>query len=370
MPTRLQLIGSPPLLGHQSAFEQLISRKRMISITPIYQTDGDKPFREFFVPEFRSQRLGDSGCWQGDGAKLLNLERPVELEAFQRLLSGQTPDGAKRLLAEPNNQRRELGWRVTIAAPPSLTVLWALAPERKRAHLEYAHAHSVMYALWNFERAVSGWDWRQRRGREQYPAAILAKFLCGAARDQTPHLHTGAFLFNMAFHQDGTIGTFTNAQVTKQKFQLEATYAEFRDAMLWGIIRPYREMCGVDSRIEGIPQELCRRFFFDPSFSPQKAVGLGQAAAPLSSEQLFANWQEKAEEWGWGPKQAERFLRGAKQERLRFERADKWRNRLYRGSLLGHRVQDSLTKLMHGEEKRSQEQGSGQSKDNGQTRSH
>ena len=368
--TRPQLIGAPPLLGHKSAVDQLIFRKRMISISPIYQTDGDKPFREFFVPEFRSQRLGHPGCWQGEGAELLGFKNPIELETFQHLLSGQTPDGAKPLLTEPSNQRRELGWRVTVAASPCLTVLWALAPEPVRERLEYTHATCADFALRKIELAMSDWDWVQDENRMEYGGAVFAKFRCGAASDQTPNLHTTAFLFNLAFHVDGTIGTFTSSEVLRQRFQLQTTYELHRDVRLCDDIGAYRQMCGgVDLRIEGVPQELCRRFFFDSSFSPQKDVGLGQVAAPLRSEQLFAKWQEKADEWGWGPKQAESFLRGARQERLRRVRAGKWRYRIYRGSLLCHRVRNSLPKLMRGEDKRSQEQGSGQSKDKGQTRS-
>jgi hypothetical protein len=340
----------------------------MISISPIHQTEGDRPYREFFQTEFCSQRLGRPGRWQGRGATLLSLQNPVELSAFQNLLAGRTPNGGEVLGSESSARPPELGWRITIGASPSLTVLWALAPQPVRARLEDTHASSVRHALWNFEAAVSGWDWRQDEGHDAFPAALLATFRCGAAWDQTPHLHTTAFLFNLAFHRDGTVGTFTTDQVRQQRFQLQTTYEQMRDTMLWGDIGAYREIRGADLRIVGVPQELCRRFCFDPSFSPQNAVEPGQRPKPLRSDQLFAAWSQKAEEWGWGPKQAGDFLREARWERRLQDLVEQWRSGLSQGEQLAKRAVNSVKQLMP--VKQSQAPRSDQDKHQRPTHSH
>ena len=340
----------------------------MISVSPIYQTDGDRLYREFFQPEFGSQRLGRPGHWRGSGAALLRLQDPVQLSAFENLLAGRTPSGAEALWPESSARRHELGWRLTISASPSLTVLWALAPRLVRARLEDTHGSSVRYALWNFEGAVSGWDWRQEEGHDKFPGALFATFRCGAAWDQTPHLHTTAFVFNLAFHHDGTVGTFTTDQVFQQRFQLQATYEQMRDTMLWGDIGVYGEIPGVDLRIVGVPQELCQRFCFDSSFSPQGRAEPGQQPRPLRSEQLFAVWQRQAQGWGWGPKQAEEFLRHARWERMLHDLGERWRFRLHQGEQLVKRARNSLRKLTP--VRRSQDPRSSQDKDQGQTHSH
>jgi len=265
----------------------------MISVSPIYQTQGDRPYREFFQPEFRSQRLGRPGQWQGRGAFLFALQNPVQLPAFQHLLAGRTPRRAEALWPDSRDRRGELGWCLTFSASPSLTVLWALAPRLVRARLEHTHASSVRHALWNLERATRG---------ENYPGAVFATFRCGAAWDQTPHLYTTAFLFNIAFHRDSSFGTYTTEQVFQQRFHLQTWYEEMRDTMLWRDIGAYREIRGVDLRIVGVRQELCRQFCFDSSFSPQRRDEPGQQPRPLRSDQLFAAWQQQAQEWGWGPK--------------------------------------------------------------------
>ena len=340
----------------------------MITISPIYQTEGDRPYREFFQPEFGSQRLGRPSRWRGRGASLLGLQNPVPLSAFQNLLAGRTPNGAEPLRSESSARPPELGWRVTLSASPSLTVLWAMAPPPVRARLEDTHASSVRHALCSFETAVSGWDWRQDKGHDARPAALFATFRCGAAWDQTPQLHTTAFVFNLAFHRDGTVGTFTADQVFQQRFQLQTSYEEMRDTMLWGDIGAYRETRGVDLRIEGVPQELCRRFCFDPSFSPQQADESGHRSPPLRSDQLFAAWQQRGAEWGWGPKQAEAFLREARWDRRVHDLGERWRSGLSQGEQLAKRVVNAVKQLRP--VKRSPAARSNQDKDHWTTHSH
>jgi conjugative relaxase-like TrwC/TraI family protein len=115
----------------------------MITISPIFEKDGDKAYREFFQDEFVAQRLGNRGYWQGEAAKILQLGNPVQLAAFQNLLHGRTPDGGQRLVPESGGSDRELGWQLTISTSPSLSVLWALAPARTRLRLEYTHFSDI-----------------------------------------------------------------------------------------------------------------------------------------------------------------------------------------------------------------------------------
>src|SRR6185503_18433179 len=130
----------------------------MVSITPIYGYEGDHPFREYFEHKFVSQRLGRAKLWLGRGAEFLGLKNPVTLTSFQNLLHGHSPDGAKQLRDPSVHGNKELAWRLTITAPPSLSVLWALAPRATRARLQHTHFCAARHALSDFQGVVNAWD--------------------------------------------------------------------------------------------------------------------------------------------------------------------------------------------------------------------
>ena len=342
----------------------------MITISPIFEKDGDKPYREFFQPEFKSQRLGKQGYWQGEAVETLHLGNPVPLAAFQNLLHGYTPDGARRLVAESGGADRELGWQLTISASQSLSVLWALAPARTRLRLEYTHFSSVRYALSCFEQAIHGWDGEGNLPRGKNPAGLFAAFRSGAAWDQSPHLHTTVFFFNLGLRPDGTAQTFTTDQVKNQRFNLRQSVEEMLVVMLWGDIGAYRLVQGAEQRLAGVPEELSQKFFFDPNYRINRVGKVEEPVKPLPSSYLFSRWQAQAEQWGWGPKQAEAFLRDARRARDWEELKGRWRQQVHRGRHLLQETGKSLHSLLQGGKNHTEMPVAKQSKDQGHEETH
>jgi hypothetical protein len=58
----------------------------MITITRIYEQDGDRHYRAFFRPEFVTERLGRPGQWQGGAVTKLGLSDPFQQDVFTSLL--------------------------------------------------------------------------------------------------------------------------------------------------------------------------------------------------------------------------------------------------------------------------------------------
>jgi hypothetical protein len=344
----------------------------MITISPIFEKDGDKAYREFFQDEFVAQRLGKPGYWQGEAAKILHLGDPVQWAPFQNLLHGRTPDGAQRLVAESGGSDRELGWQLTISTSPSLSVLWALGPVRTRGRLEYTHFSSVRHALSCFEQAIHGWDGEGDLPRGKNPAGLFAAFRSGAAWDQSPHLHTTVFCFNLGLRRDGTAQTFTTDQVKNQRFNLRQSVEEMLEVMLWGDIGAYKQVRGAEQRLAGVPQEVCQKFCFDPKYRINRIGKIEEPAEPLPSKYLFCRWQEQAEQWGWGPKQAEAFLRDARRARDWEELKVRCCYRVARGMHLLQETGKSLHGLLQGGKNRTEMPVAKQSKaqDHGETHSH
>jgi len=284
----------------------------VITITSIEESAGDQPYREFFQKEFPMQRLGKPGYWQGGAVERLQLQNPVNLATFQNLLHGQSPDGTNRLVKERVAPHHPLGWRLTVTTSPSVTLLWALAPPETRLRIERAHLLSVRNALQQFERAVGGGKYKGCDLSQVDPVGLFARFNCGAACDQSPHLHTTAFFFNFALHRDGTVRTFTTDEVCRQRFRLEAASEKRLRYQLIGVIGPYMEEQWTDLRIRGVPQELASKFRFDPSFKLRSTNTLLDRSELWRSDQLFKVWKLQAQAWGWGPKHAEQFLTQAR----------------------------------------------------------
>ena len=342
----------------------------MITISPIFGKDGDKAYREFFQEEFISQRLGKPGYWQGEAAKILHLGDPVQWAPFQNLLRGRTPDGAQRLVAESGGSDRELGWQLTISTSPSLSVLWALGPVRTRVRLEYTHFSSVRHALSCFEQAIHGWDGEGDLPRGKNPAGLFAAFRSGATWDQSPHLHTTVFFFNLGLRPNGTAQTFTTDQVKNQRFNLRQSVEEVQEVMLWRAIGAYQLVQGAEQRLAGVPQEVCQKFCFDSKYRINRIGKVEEPAEPLPSKYLFSQWQKQAEQWGWGPKEAEAFLRSARRARTWAELKAQCREKVQQGTQILQETGHSLRERLQSSKNRTEMPVTRQSKDHEQTHSH
>jgi len=101
---------------------------------------------------------GAEGYWLGKAAASLGLVGPVDPAAFRALAKGEHPDGGR--LLERVASDHTPGWDLTLSAPKSVSLAWALADEPLRAALAEAHRGAVK-AAFSFLEDEGG---RARRG--------------------------------------------------------------------------------------------------------------------------------------------------------------------------------------------------------------
>jgi hypothetical protein len=269
----------------------------MIAITPLTSKELENASKEFFAKEFVSSRLGTLGHWLGSGAEKLMLENPVTLAQFQNLARGLTPDGGGRTLPENLGPKCISGWQIKFDGSQSLSVLWALAPEKHRTNIESAHLTAVCESFHIFEAIVN-------RDPKEKAGLFSVFFNAGASHDQCPHLCATAFVFKQAACGTGPAHTYVDVDIERHKAELAYYYEGSLDYFVWKTIGPFNRQPGCDElRIVGVPQEVVLKFFYGRS----SALAFDGELAPGDS--LFAKWQSQAKDWGWGPKEAEALLK-------------------------------------------------------------
>jgi len=284
----------------------------MITITELQQKDAARAYQEFFRDEFRSQRLGSFGHWLGRGGRLLGLESPASQAKFHNLVHGLTPDGSKRLLEGSQDPNRVALWQIDFTGSQSLSLLWAMSPGTWRWRIESAHMTAAMDALGRFQlRAV---DRQQGHSPGNDAATLSVLFSYGASHDQTPHLKTTVFALTHGFLKNGSTLKLIADDLNRQKEKMTASYAFAVRAYFVDLIGPFQKVQGIrDLRIVGVPQEVVRRFFFDPSFN--RDSGFEKNGKPLEDTQLFAKWRAQGERLGWGVDQAKALLRESNRQK-------------------------------------------------------
>lgn len=170
------------------------------------------------------------GQWQGKGAADLGLAGAVSREDFAAALRGYKPGiGSKEpqeALVQNAGDKHMAGWDLTFSAPKSVSVLWALAPDKEsRNAIAAAHDAAVTEALGFIEEHASF----TRRGKageiqEGVKGLLISSFQHGTSREQDPQLHTHSFVHNVAPREDGTWGSVDGRHFYRWKMAAGAYY--------------------------------------------------------------------------------------------------------------------------------------------------
>ena len=150
------------------------------------------------VEDYYLARGEAPGRWLGNGADRLGLDGRVEGDALAAVLAGDHPSTGDRLAAHP--ARKVPGFDLTFRAPKSVSLLWALADDRRVAEeVREAHDAAVAAAVGYLEREA-GWT---RRGAGGAEAVRVEGFVGAAFRHRTsragdPLLHTHVLVANLA----------------------------------------------------------------------------------------------------------------------------------------------------------------------------
>jgi conjugative relaxase-like TrwC/TraI family protein len=209
-----------------------------------------------------------SGEWIGLGAEKLGLAGKVRAEEFLRLCENQHPSSGETLTQRLNTTRTESGqstanrrifFDFTFSPPKSVSLAAFLGKDER---ILQAHARAVRSALQEFEAFTATrirLDGAQTDRLTGNFAAAL--FTHDTSRALDPHVHTHCIVFNATFDPvENRWKALQNYELLRaRKFAENAYYHELARELLGFGYRIQNRARG-DFQIEGIPEELCRRF--------------------------------------------------------------------------------------------------------------
>jgi conjugative relaxase-like TrwC/TraI family protein len=141
------------------------------------------------------------GRWLGGGAALLGLAGDVDDDEFRTVLSGADPSAGVRLR---RGNARLCAFDVTLSAPKSVSLAWALGDPGTAQTVVAAHEYAVDQAIGYLEREAV----RSRRGHNGLESVegggvIGAAFRHRTSRAGDPQLHTHVLVANATVCEDG-----------------------------------------------------------------------------------------------------------------------------------------------------------------------
>lgn len=157
----------------------------------------------------------------------------VNADVFERLFAGRSEDGRSLISNGGGRLDRVAAFDVTLSAPRSVSLTWALGDDDTRSVIEAAHQTAVRDTLELLEREAAF----ARRGKggdriERVPLSA-ALFRHGESRPAEhadgaifadPNLHTHCVILNLATRADGTVGALHSTILRDWKMAAGATY--------------------------------------------------------------------------------------------------------------------------------------------------
>lgn len=273
-----------------------------------------------------------SGQWHGKAAEHLGLSgSSLQADELKNLLYGFDASG-QNALVQGAGQPHYAGWDLTLNAPKSVSVLWAMTDDPAvRAELQAAQQAAVEATVAFVERHCA-WTRRGHDGTEQERVAglIVATFEHGTSREQDPHLHTHLLVANTALRQDGTYGALDGRHFYAWKM---ATGAVYRAELNAQINRRFPDLQtgrdGTSFAVRGIPENVVAHYskrtdqiaewMKDQGYSGSKMAQLATLDTRRTKDMidrpaLFGRWQQEGRALGWGPEQAAALLARAPQQ--------------------------------------------------------
>lgn len=197
-------------------------------------------------------RPGESpGRWIGPAAAELGLVGEVRPEDLTALLAGRDPRTGTRIatwLTRP-------GYDLTLSAPKSVSLLWALGDERVAATVQEAHDQAVDAAIAYLD--ASACVVRRGRGgrvRSAGDGLIASAFRHRTSREADPQLHTHVLVANLTRGADNEWSSlfgkvlFRHARAAGCTYQavLRRHLAERLGVRFGPVTKGYAEVAGID----------------------------------------------------------------------------------------------------------------------------
>ena len=173
--------------------------------------------------------------WLGAGCGALGLRGQVTNGQFSRLLQGLHPRNQSKLVNSGGRKNtRQSGWDLTLSAPKSVSIVWALSDTLQRSKIERvqkaAAKKTVQWAESNLALCRRG---KGGRNRENAAGLVFAAFQHFTSRKNDPQLHLHLFTFNAAQRQDLSWGAILSKPLYQAQKQLGSIYrAELNRGLL------------------------------------------------------------------------------------------------------------------------------------------
>ena len=233
----------------------------MLSISPIYLESATAAYADFFESTLHRERLGSLGHWQGRGVKLLDLKNPIELKAFENLLNGLTPNGARRLVVDAGDPKRIAAWRTTLVAPPLLNNLWAVAPREAHIRIERGFAQAVNRTMRCLDNVVTGVGTRAPKSDSQ--KSVLAVFRTQAAWDLSAELGATALLLNLGVQSPQKAQSFSPTQVMGSESGLQDFFKRVLAARLEEQFNQFKSLASRQLKLDEMVRAMSHKAALD-----------------------------------------------------------------------------------------------------------
>lgn len=181
-----------------------------------------------------SESVEPQGTWFAPGGDHGVLDGAiVDPHSFERLFAGRDADGCSLITNGGCRLDRVPAFDVTLSAPRSVSLLWALGDERVRDAIEQAHARAVRATLELLEREAAFARRGQGGERVEKVSLTAATFRHGESRPAEhsdgetfadPNLHTHCVILNLATRSDGSIGAIHSTILRDWKMAAGAAY--------------------------------------------------------------------------------------------------------------------------------------------------
>src|ERR1700736_551023 len=175
-----------------------------------------------------------AGCWISATNNFgVTNDSTLDDALFKRLHAGFDEDGQSLLTNSGDVTRRVAGIDLTLSAPKSVSIIFALADEETRRAIEAAQHRACEVTIAFLDRHAA-FCRRGRNGLHLERASLtVASFQHGEARPVAhddgkifadPNLHTHNVILNCAVRADGTIGALDARHLFAQKMAAGAAY--------------------------------------------------------------------------------------------------------------------------------------------------
>ena len=194
------------------------------------------------------------GIWYGQASTALELNgETVTPEEFQKILSGEIPNGQKLYRVVDGEKKHIAGYDITFSAPKSVSLM-ALAIASDKSEWHEAHDKAVTAALDWVEANILQTRKYNKATKEQEAIGnqkmLVATFKHDISRNEDPQLHTHCVIANAVLDEDGKFRSLHSRPLFDNKMLIGEIYRSELKANMREVSLGRMERTHPDGRFE------------------------------------------------------------------------------------------------------------------------